>query len=552
MAGFFVSNFISGVECPLKYPDKCVKRKMDLKSYTVMQYTSNKFLDDKIFESTEAGEVYIIEGCILNKKKLISEYGAGWIEALQNMKRRKEIYFTDFRGAFSGAHYSPSDDEWTFYTNHLGDHQIFYWNDGEKFIVTSDMNWMTDALKSAGIKYTLDMHAVKSLLTYGWVEGNGTIAVEVRKVLPGNFIRIEKGKLTQVQEYHRFVNTKFTHQSEDEIINEIDKRFRNAIALEYDKDNEYGYKHMALLSGGLDSRMGLWVAKNMGYAPITAFTFGQSNGEDIAIASQIAQKLGISHLIKTLDDAAYLQNIQDSVRRTFGLVEVSGTHGASELLNYDEIGLMHGGLIGDAVIGTHWKSHIKASGLIGGNTDLNLIPYNRNYENEELYFYYERVMHLTLGVQCSNYENTEYASPFTDIDFWEYCLTIPLKYRYNHYIYKKWILKCYPEAAEFDWEKTGAKITDSEIIVKLKNTHKNLKRRLNGFSELNKGMNPYDYWYESNIQIKEMLDGMFEDLLETDLLEESFKCLIRELYNTKGCRVKVLLISALQCVREYF
>ena len=107
------------------------------------------------------------------------------------MKRRKETYFTDFRGAFSGAHYSPSDDEWTFYTNHLGDHQIFYWNDGEKFIVTSDMNWMTDALKSAGIKYTLDMHAVKSLLTYGWVEGNGTIAVEVRKVLPGNFIRVK-------------------------------------------------------------------------------------------------------------------------------------------------------------------------------------------------------------------------------------------------------------------------------------------------------------------------------------------------------------------------
>lgn len=556
MSGFFVSNFYTDGEFYLEYPDKCIRREMKTKEYNVKQFTADKFLQDKIFDTTRAGEIYIIEGCVLNKKQLMLEHGKqSWLETLEDMKSGREDYFVDFRGSFSGAHYSQKEDEWLFYTNHLGDHQVFYWNDNGKFIVTSDMNWLISSLKSAGIKYTLDIHSIKSVLTYGWVEGDGTIINEVRKLLPGHFIKIKSGKPAQMQKYHEFVNTKFTYQNEEEIIEEIDTKFRHAVALEYDKDNEYGYEHMALLSGGLDSRMALWIANDMGYEPITALTFGQSEGDDIEISNQIASELKMSHLVKTLDDAAFLQDIPNAVRNTFGLVEVSGTiHGGSmaKLLNFDRAGLLHGGLIGDAVIGSGWKNHVKASGLIGRNGSQSLIPYNRTYANEEMYFCYERVMKCALGVQCSAYEYAGYASPFTDIDFWEYCLTIPCRYRYNHYIYKKWILKYYPEAAKFKWEKTGARITDSGTVIKFKNTIKRIKRKAEGISELNAGMNPYEYWYTSKPEIREFLDSMFEDLIGTDLLENDFKDLMKKLYLSSDCRYKIVLVSALQSIREYF
>lgn len=66
--------------------------------------------------------------------------------------------------------------------------------------------------------------------------------------------------------YHRFNSNKYNLYNipEDEIIQESDDRFRNAIRHEYDKDREYGYKHLTDLSSGLDSRMAMWIEKKWG------------------------------------------------------------------------------------------------------------------------------------------------------------------------------------------------------------------------------------------------------------------------------------------------
>ncbi|MFG6380227.1 MAG: asparagine synthase C-terminal domain-containing protein [Lachnospiraceae bacterium] len=555
MAGFFVSNFVKEINYDfVNNSVTCIKKEIETEKYIVKQYTSSKFLDDKVFLQNKEGDIYIIEGYILNKKDLIYRFkGETWINALENMKLQKKDYFMDFRGSFSGASYCLKDDEWIFYTNHLGDCQVFYWNQDDKFIVTSDMNWMVDALKSKGMVYTLNKKAAMSIMSYGWVEGDETIIAEVKKILPGHCIKIKN--ILSVYQYHRFVNTKFTSQSEDEIIEEIDKKFCHAVKLEYEKDREYGYKHIATLSGGLDSRMNVWVAKEMGYDPITAITFGQSRGEDISISNQIATKLRIPHFIKNLDDADFFNNIPNAVKDTFGLIAVAGTiHGDSMLqcLDLSKFGIIHTGQAGDAILGSRWKCHIKPSSLVGSDSNIALIPYNRNWENEELYFFYERVMHWTLGIHCKQYEQSMYASPFIQVDFMEYCLSIPLRYRYEHYIYKKWILKKHPKAADFNWENLGGKISDSKRIIKLKNFVKECKRKINKVSKQNQGMNPFDYWYESIPERRRVLDDMFESLLKMPLLDTQFSEIIKRMYNIETCRGKIRLISALYSIKSYF
>ena len=52
----------------------------------------------------------------------------------------------------------------------------------------------------------------------------------------------------------------------------------------------------------------------------------------------------------------------------------------------------------------------------------------------------------------------EYYSPFYDVDFFQYCLQIPLELRYHHAIYIKWILTKCPKAADYKWEKIKRKI----------------------------------------------------------------------------------------------
>ena len=65
-------------------------------------------------------------------------------------------------------------------------------------------------------------------------------------------------------------------------------------------------------------------------------------------------------------------------------------------------------------------------------------------------------------------ETMESYSPFSDLDFLEYCLKIPLELRCHHAIYKKWILTKYPKAADYKWEKIKKKVSDKKIKVFLK------------------------------------------------------------------------------------
>ncbi|PEN17505.1 asparagine synthase, partial [Bacillus wiedmannii] len=94
--------------------------------------------------------------------------------------------------------------------------------------------------------------------------------------------------IVEVHRYFNLNNTPREDKSEEAIIEEMDSLFREAIRLQFEKDREYGYKHIASLSGGLDSRMVNFVAHDLGYKDILNYTFSQSNYLDEKIAKDIA------------------------------------------------------------------------------------------------------------------------------------------------------------------------------------------------------------------------------------------------------------------------
>jgi len=57
------------------------------------------------------------------------------------------------------------------------------------------------------------------------------------------------------------------------IIDELDNLFVEAVKAEYDKDIEYGFKHVSTLSGGLDSRTNLLTAHRLGYKDVLCLCF---------------------------------------------------------------------------------------------------------------------------------------------------------------------------------------------------------------------------------------------------------------------------------------
>jgi asparagine synthase (glutamine-hydrolysing) len=338
--------------------------------------------------------------------------------------------------------------------------------------------------------------------------------------------------------------------SEEEAIEQIDKRFREAVKLAFEKDKEYNYKHVAALSGGLDSRMTVWVAHNLGYTNQLNLTFSQSNYLDETIAKQIASDLKHEWLFKALDNGNFLKNINETTQITGGNVLYYGlAHGLSlyNYVNFEDLGILHSGQLGDVIISTYSstknpdKSYVFGDGAFSKKLlhAIKTLTFKEQYPNEEIFKMYIRGFYgMNLGL-LGILEHTETYSPFYDIDFMGFALSIPLKLRHKHYLYKKWILQKYPEAANYIWEKEkvslnypywikikGRRIPLSQLPTKILSKLGVAKYGIN----TKNNMNPLGYWYKTNSEIKYYLDKYFDENIQ--LLDDfpQLKARCNELY----------------------
>ena len=154
---------------------------------------------------------------------------------------------------------------------------------------------------------------------------------------------------------------------------------------------------------------------------------------------------------------------------------------------------------------------------------------------------------------------TETMSPFYDIDLLNFAMTIPVKYRSKQKIYKKWILKKYPGAANYIWEKTGEKISAPALYIKNKEvtiykliTKLLLKTGLkkSGYNSKN-NMNPLEYWMITNQELKHYLDDYFSKHINLVQDIQLKKDCIAHYYLGNGIE-KIQVISLLSALKIFF
>lgn len=552
----------------------------DNKKYYVERRTINKFMNDKVFYEDE-NYVVLTEGVVLNSLHLQEKFLGGsksddkkFASAIIEMyKKNGEQFFADFRGSFSGVFYDKKADLWLVYTNHIGDKQLFYTKTSHGYAFGSEVTWLTDYLKNNGFEYTLDETGAYCLLTYAFMLEDHTLFNEIKKVNAGKYAKIHNGSF-EIKEYYKLDNTPNENETEDEIIENIDKLFRKAIKLEYEKDKEYGYKHFASLSGGLDSRMNVWVGHDMGYTDQLNWTMSQCDYLDEKIAKDIARDLKHEWIFKSLDNGNFLCGIVDDlIDLQFGTVFFAGsahTRSFIKLFNSEEYGLEHTGQVGDAVLGSFLSRKMDDFNFTGQGAysqtlihKISNIELKNQYENAEIFKFYNRAFTGALQGNMITQEYTEVSSPFLDVDFLNYCLHIPAKYRIGEQIYMKWIIKKYPDAANYKWEAINAKITDKWINIF--GRHILLKKipgkiiykifpftRKNRLSKENASMNPVDYWYATNPRLKADFDNYYNETLNCiSKRYDSIKKDIELLY--KGCVIdKLLALTLLGALKKYF
>lgn len=497
--------------------------------YYIERRTIKKFEQDKVFHEDD-GYIILTEGVILNSSFLIEKYKSNSLtEAIKKMYNLNgETFFDEFRGSFSGLLYDKRKDKWIIYTNHFGDKTIFYLLLEDRVVFASEMRWLIDYMKNNNITPIPDKAGAYFLLTYGYMLEDYTLVKQIKRLIAGTYMVIEGGD-PKIKRYFEVDNTPNNSQSEEEIIENMDSLFKKAVKLEFEKDREYGYKHIASLSGGLDSRMTVWVAHELGYVVQTNLTFSQTDYLDEKIAKLIASDLKHEWIFYALDNGLYLKNVYEMFEINWGIVLYSGAahvNAAINKINFEKYGLYHTGQLGDVVIGTFYNSQNPKTPYYpgAGAYSVKLIRENEEkllkykYKNEEIFKFCGRGFNGVLSGNLPVQRFTEVSSPFMDVDFFKYCLKVPLKYRYNHEIYIKWITKKHPEAAKYIWEKWQAKITDPTIkILGRKRPIRYLLKKVfievfrKNSSNTKWNMNPFDYWYMNNPELRRFIDSFFEE-----------------------------------------
>lgn len=525
-----------------------------------------RFCRDQLFAADQIG-LMIADGVLLNLSELkASRSVENLTQVIHSLWAEKgSRFFESFIGPFSGVCYDAVQNTLTAYGNQTGDAPVFYFQNDSCVLVSNDLNMIEAVMKANAFPRTLDETAAMYLLTFAYMVDDRTLFQEIKRLSPGDYLTVTDGDL-RVSTYHRF-SFQPTDITFDEAIEKIDAGFRKAVKRCFSKDWEYRTPyHLVDMSGGLDSRMNAWVAHDMGYDSAIYLTYCQFGSDELRFASKVAETLNGQLFYKQLNDASFIYEIDRLIDRNYGMSIAVGSTGNDQflrMLDANQFGLEHSGQIGDVVIGSFgspesqlepsvWKS-LQYSHTVQFTPPVEVLEKFQTYEEFAMY---ARGFHGALSSHLIRRHNAYVVSPFLDPEFLQLCESIPLEYRVDHKLYYAWLDRKYPLAGKLP----STRIRSRKKAFALRCCRYGYRKigRIARYLGLTKtgmspnDMNPFDYWYESKLELREFLARYYQEthhLLDTHPgLERHVKCL----YTSNKAMDKILAINLLAALKRYF
>jgi len=494
------------------------------KKQSVFYYSTNdKFENDKIFAENNRF-ILGLDGAILNLQELKNSYQISSLQQL--LIHLFEKYQTQIpnhlEGEFCGFIFDKNKEQLFVFTNHTGSRKLYYAHHHETVIVASELESIANFHKASKTVPKLNRFAAYQLLTFSGMLGNHTLIKGSKRLIAGEYLLVQKGK-TEIDKYHDYNNIALSDKSESTLMAEMDAIFKSALVQQLEKDREYNYQHIGTLSGGLDSRMIVMLSHQLGY-PMESFCFSQSNYHDEIIARKIAKDLGTELKFVPLDSAAHLFDFEENLKAYDGLsFYINAAHFAYGLkqLDLQSYGLIHTGLIGDALLGSILSQprvvppkveHKLVSDMLYFKIKSASQELASNYAAEDPFYLYNRSFNVTIAgtYVCTPY--SYHATPFMHPEFIAYTLSIPPAIKFDQRLYLKWINQYHPDITRYKWERTRMRPTShqktqlSRYTKKLEQIYRRMTGQMHKFT-----MTPYAHWYAKNKKVQIFFDQLFED-----------------------------------------
>ena len=511
---------------------------------------------------------FLFEGVLLNKNKLLQEFALKdfetLIQELYLIKKEQIIHL--FEGEYRGFIFDKIQNKLFVYTNITSTQRVFYTSFEDKIFIDTNLIRLNETLRNSEITTQPDVESIYQLLCFTNLPEDKTPIQNVKKLLDGNYLDIDCSTLQWKElAYFNISETSAFSGDKNRAIDQIHEIFTDSVLLEYEKDTELGTDHLALLSGGLDSRVAMMYAIKNNQKPGNAFCFSQSGYFDHTISEKIAHDFDIHYEFIPLNGGKFLNKIDELTQISEGMVFYTGgihIQHALDKMQYQNFALFHSGQIGDGVLGgfnsepkrkkpTYYK--IVDNQKFFPKVQNSLDEILEKYETEELFMLRNVAYNRTiLGAQVFQQQRYQ-TSPFMTKDFLKFAISLPESWKFNHRFYIEWINKHCKEATQYRWERTLMK---PDANWKTSFGDKVMKR---GFNLLNKkilqtpqnsSMYPYQYYFDNDLEIQRYYQKYFDDNIHRlehypELRQDVFTLFEANSFSLKSKAINILSIFKL-------
>jgi len=439
---------------------------------------------------------------------------------------------------------------------------------GNKWIFATEVKAI---LKDKMIAKEIDDRTVADFFAFGRIFGNKTFFKSIKAVPPASIITWSDGKISERQYWdYKFEEEYDPSLTEEYYVNTLAALFTKAVKRATKKKYRFG----VFLSGGLDSRAAVAAIDKKSY-PISTFTYGISGGDEAKIARIIAKKLGTKHEFVELRRNYLVSFAEKGVYLTDGMLNCAHFYWISLLPAVRErVDVIFHGLGLDILLSTVLSHTMFEHFYHGGAglflerqisrtkgdvfSDLLFRFFNSPVSEEmmPLFFsnaYYQKIKeyprasfeeHLSSVKekdpvnrvdsfwlrQFGRYNLSrvilrnfvEDRLPSLDIDFFEFALRVPRKFRFRRQaLYFKLLAKLAPDLAKIPYQRTGVSPMMPDLVHRIgfliqgvyKFLVRNLRVKTHGFISLPNWMGYPDIgeWIRKDENLRSFFEGILLD-----------------------------------------
>ncbi len=513
---------------------------------------------------------FLLEGILLNKKKLLQEY------ALQDFKtlilelysNKKENLVKEFEGEFRGFIRDKISNKLYVFTNPTATQRIFYTKQNANIFIDSSLIRLNGRLRRNDITAEPDLESLYQLLSFGNMFENRTPIQNVFKLLDGHFLEIDLNSSTfSEKNYFEISNQQTYRYSKKKALQEVHERFSEAVKLEYEKDSELHSKHLTQISGGLDSRIAMLYAIRQNLKPDEAFCFSQSGYLDQKISQKISEDYGIDYRFVPLDKGSFLKNIDRLTEFSEGTNFYTGSIHVDYAFSKIEkdFRLIHSGQIGGEIMGgsyyispTPCKPRLQR--ILGNASFLHHIEESthkllNSYEREDIFLLRNWGFNKTvLGAQVAR-DFAFTVSPFIQKDFLSFIYSVPHEWKYDYRFYFEWFQKYCPEMGNYIWEKSLMKPNKFWKIKYgtkyVKPVFAKISGKISGLQPKS-SMYPYQYYFDQSEEIQNYYKDYFNENIERLQDFPELRDEVSRLFSSSDFYTKAQAVNILSIFKLYF